>query len=60
MPSNQERTRHLLDKIQVLREENENELTRPNIKVRNIHLIDVYMSQLQDFLLEETKNLPIN
>ena len=60
MPSNQERTIHLLNKIQALREENENELTRPSIKVRNIHLIDVYMSQLQDFLTDITEDQPLN
>jgi len=60
MTSNQQRTIHLLDKIQALRDENENELTRPNIKVRNLHLIDVYMSQLQDFLVDTTEGNPIN
>jgi hypothetical protein len=60
MPSNQERTVHILNKIEALREENENELTRPNIKVRNIHLIDVYMSQLQDFLVDITEGNSIN
>jgi hypothetical protein len=60
MVSNQTRTKNLLDKIQALRDENENELTRPNIKVRNLHLIDVYMSQLQDFLVDITENQPLN
>ena len=60
MTSNQQRTIHLLDKIQALRDENDNELTRPNIKVRNLHLIDVYMSKLQDFLVDTTEGNPIN
>jgi hypothetical protein len=60
MVSNQERAINLLNKIQYLRDENENELTRPNIKVRNIHLIDVYMSQLQDFLTDITEDQPLN
>jgi hypothetical protein len=60
MASNQERAINLLNKIQYLRDENENELTRPNIKARNSHLIDVYMSQLQDFLTDITEDQPLN
>ena len=60
MISNQQRTKNLLDKIQALRDENEKDEVRSYVKVRNIHLINVYMSQLQDFLIDTTEGNPIN
>lgn len=52
--------KNLLDKIQALRNEIEDELTRPYIKVRDLHLITIYMSQLEDYLEDETKGCPLN